>query len=51
MIRVSKESGKLPGEVISEALTFFGAGGEGLERSETTATAVTFTGAGGFGVG
>lgn len=27
MIRVSKESRKLPGKVISDALTFFGAGG------------------------
>jgi hypothetical protein len=45
---MSAETRKRPGEVIAEALSFFGPGGLGLMRTESGPTSVSFEASGGF---
>jgi len=48
MLRMGKETGHTPEEVLTKAKTFFGPGGTGLEIIPRGPNAVQFTGGGGF---
>ena len=48
MIKIAKQTGLAPEEIIDRASKFFGKGGEGLEEKERNPCCLSFEGAGGF---
>jgi hypothetical protein len=47
MLKIAKQTGLNPDEVIDRALKFFGKGGQGLEEKERYPCCISFEGAGG----
>ena len=48
MIKIAKQTGLAPEEVIDRASKFFGKKGEGLEEKERNRCCISFEGAGGY---
>jgi hypothetical protein len=48
MIKIAKQTGLAPEEVIDRASRFFGKGGEGLEEKERNPCCISFEGGGGY---
>ena len=48
MIKIAKQTGLAPEEVIDRASKFFGKKGEGLEEKERNPCCISFEGAGGY---
>lgn len=47
MIKIAKQTGLAPEEVMDQASKFFGKGGEGLEEKERNPCCISFEGGGG----
>ena len=48
MLKIAKQTGLVPEEVIDRASKFFGKGGEGLEEKERNPCCISFEGGGGY---
>jgi len=48
MLKIAKQTGLVPEEVIDRASKFFGQGGEGLEETERNPCCISFEGGGGY---
>jgi hypothetical protein len=48
MLKIAKQTGLVPEEVIDRASKFFGKGGEGLEEKERNQCCISFEGGGGY---
>jgi len=48
MLKIAKQTGLVPEEVIDRASKFFGKGGEGLEEKERNPCCISFEGSGGY---
>lgn len=48
MIKIAKQTGLAPEEVLDRASKFFGKGGEGLEEKERNPCCISFEGGGGY---
>ena len=48
MIKIAKQTGLAPEEVVDRAAKFFGKGGEGLEEKERNPCCISFEGSGGY---
>ena len=48
MIKIAKQTGLAPEEVVDRASKFFGKGGEGLEEKERNPCCISFEGGGGY---
>lgn len=48
MLKIAKQTGLVPEEVIDRASKFFGKGGEGLEEKERNPCCMSFEGGGGY---
>jgi hypothetical protein len=48
MLKIAKQTGLVPEEIIDRALKFFGKGGEGLEEKERNPCCISFEGGGGY---
>ena len=48
MLKIAKQTGLVPEEIIDRALKFFGKGGEGLEEKERNPCCILFEGGGGY---
>ncbi len=48
MIRIAKQTGLKPPDIIGRASEYFGKGGEGLEEKERNPCCISFEGAGGY---
>jgi hypothetical protein len=48
MLKIAKQTGLVPEEIIDRASKFFGKGGEGLEEKERNPCCISFEGVGGY---
>ena len=48
MLKIAKQTGLVPEEVIDRASKFFGKGGEGLEEKKRNPCCISFEGGGGY---
>lgn len=48
MLKISKETGLTPAQVLKQAVNFFGKSGLGLDEKERNAGCIYFEGAGGY---
>ena len=48
MLKIAKQTGLVPEEIIDRASKFFGKGGEGLEETERNPCCISFEGVGGY---
>ena len=48
MLKIARQTGLVPEEVIDRASKFFGKGGEGLKEKERNSCCISFEGGGGY---
>ena len=48
MLKIAKQTGLAPEEIMDRASAFFGKGGEGLEEKERNPCCISFEGGGGY---
>ena len=48
MLKIAKQTGLVPEEIMDRASAFFGKGGEGLEEKERNPCCISFEGGGGY---